>query len=136
MYGGVKKSYQRFSCVCIAWYKHWSSSRVCVTVENSPNPSRVYIRLCKQGNRFLLLIISINNAVSRCWTVQFHLALTYFTNYKPINLWDKGLQGSPYTITSSLWFESIWAVYSYTKIIRNCLCKPKYAKISAIRMTQ
>ena len=38
-----------FSCVCIAWYKH--SRRW----ENSPNASRVYIRLCKHGKRFLLL---------------------------------------------------------------------------------
>ena len=57
-----------FSCVCIAWYKHsrgWenyrqlckpsTSSRVCRTVWNSPNPSRVYIRLCKHRKRFLLL---------------------------------------------------------------------------------
>ena len=26
-----------------------------ITVSNSPNPSRVYIRLCKHGNRLLLL---------------------------------------------------------------------------------
>ena len=32
-----------------------SSSRVCMTVSNSPNPSRVYIRPCKHGKRFLLL---------------------------------------------------------------------------------
>ena len=32
-----------------------TSSRVCMTVSNSPNPSRVYIRLCKHGKRFLLL---------------------------------------------------------------------------------
>ena len=57
-----------FSYVCIAWYKHsrrWENSRqlckpstlsrVCITVSNSPNPSRVYIRLCKHGKRFLLL---------------------------------------------------------------------------------
>ena len=31
------------------------TSRVCITVSNSPNPSRVYIRLCKHGKRFLLL---------------------------------------------------------------------------------
>ena len=30
-------------------------SRVCITVSNSPNPSRVYIRLRKHGKRFLLL---------------------------------------------------------------------------------
>ena len=31
-----------------------TSSRVCITVSNSPNPSRVHIRLCKHGKRFLL----------------------------------------------------------------------------------
>ena len=56
------------SCICIAWYKNWRGwknslqlckpstlSRVCITVSNSPNTSRVYIRLCKHGKRFLLL---------------------------------------------------------------------------------
>ena len=32
-----------------------TKSRGCITVSNSPNPSRVYIRLCKHGKRFLLL---------------------------------------------------------------------------------
>ena len=63
-----KSNGKLFSCVCIAWYKHsrgWensrqlckpsTSSRVCITVSNSSNPSRVYIRLCKHGKRFLLL---------------------------------------------------------------------------------
>ena len=63
-----KSNRKLFSCVCIAWYKHsrcWensrrlckpsTSSRVCITVANSPNSSRVYIRLCKHGKRFLLL---------------------------------------------------------------------------------
>ena len=31
-----------------------TSSQVCITVSNSPNPSRVYTRLCKHGKRFLL----------------------------------------------------------------------------------
>ena len=63
-----KSNRKRFSWVCIPWYKHsrrWensrqlckplTSSRVRITVSNSPNPSRVYIRLCKHGKRFLLL---------------------------------------------------------------------------------
>ena len=63
-----KSNRKLFSCVCIAWYKHsrrWensrqlckpsTSSRVCITVSNSPNPSRVYIGLCKLGKCFLLL---------------------------------------------------------------------------------
>ena len=61
-----KSNRKHFSCVCIAWHKHsrgWENSqqlckpstlsRVCITVSNSPNPSRVYIRLCKHGKRFL-----------------------------------------------------------------------------------
>ena len=62
-----KSNRKRFSCVCISWYKHsrgWEnsrqlfkpSSRVCISVSNSPNRSRVYIRLCKHGKRFLLLL--------------------------------------------------------------------------------
>ena len=63
-----KSNRKLFSCVCISWYKHsrgWEnsrqlckpsiSSRVCITVSNSPYPSRVYIRLCKHRTRFLLL---------------------------------------------------------------------------------
>ena len=62
-----KSNRKLFLCVCISWYKHsrgWensgqlckasTSSRVCITVSNSPNPSRVYIRLWKHGKRFLL----------------------------------------------------------------------------------
>ena len=50
--------------ICIAWYKHergWENSRqlykpetksrVCITVENSPNPSSVYIRQCKHRKK-------------------------------------------------------------------------------------
>ena len=63
-----KSNRKLFSCVCIAWYKHsrrWENSQqlcklstsswVYIIVSNSPNPSRVYIRLCKLGKRFLLL---------------------------------------------------------------------------------
>ena len=55
-----KSNRKLFSCVCIAWkilenfrqlYKPETKSRVCITVSNS----RVYIRLCKHGKRFLLL---------------------------------------------------------------------------------
>ena len=64
--------------VCIAWYKHsrgWensrqlckpsTSARVCINVSNSPNLSRVYIRLCKHGKRFLLLKHKIDELISR-----------------------------------------------------------------------
>ena len=48
-----KSNRKLFSCLC----KPLTSSRVCITVSNSPNPSRVYIRLHKHGKRFLLLKI-------------------------------------------------------------------------------
>ena len=63
-----KSNRKLFSCVCIAWYnnsRRWENSRqlckpstsswVCITVLNSPNLSRVYIRLCKHGNGFYCL---------------------------------------------------------------------------------
>ena len=63
-----KSNRKLFSCVCIAWYKHlrrWENSRqlskpstwsrICITVSNFPNPSRVYVRAYKHGTRFLLL---------------------------------------------------------------------------------
>ena len=63
-----KSNRKLFSCVCIAWYnnsRRWENSRqlckpstsswVCITVSNSPNLSRVYIRLCKHGNGFYCL---------------------------------------------------------------------------------
>ena len=72
-----KSNRKLFSCICIAWYKHsrdWENSRqlckpetksrVCITVWNPPNPSRVYMRLCKHGKRFLLLN----------WWVIFHVS--------------------------------------------------------------
>ena len=56
--------------VCIAWYKHersWQNSRqlckpetnlrVCITVENSPYASSVYIRLCKHRKEFSIAFI-------------------------------------------------------------------------------
>ena len=61
-----------FSCVCIAWYKHsrgWenlrqlckpsTSSRVCITVKNSPYPSSVYIRLWKPQKKALCCFYKI-----------------------------------------------------------------------------
>ena len=69
-----KSNRKLFSCVCIAWYKHsrgWENSRqlckpetksqVCITVSNSPNPSCVYIRLCKHRKHFLLLNYTIGS---------------------------------------------------------------------------
>ena len=49
-----------------------TSSRVCITVSNSPNPSRVYIRLLKHGKRFLLLKCHLNaiNALANSTTFR------------------------------------------------------------------
>ena len=42
-----------------------TQSRVCITVENSPNPSRVYIRLCKNRKKvfycFYKIFLKINS---------------------------------------------------------------------------
>ena len=59
----IKSNRKRFR-VCIAWYKHeggWensrqscqpeTTSRVCITGSNSPNPSSVYIKLCKDRKK-------------------------------------------------------------------------------------
>ena len=42
-----------------------TSSRVCITVSNSPNACRVYIRLCKHGKRFLLLNYNYGCALNK-----------------------------------------------------------------------
>ena len=36
-----------------------TTSRVCITVSNSPNPPRVWMRLCKHGKSALLLNYSV-----------------------------------------------------------------------------
>ena len=85
-----KSNRKLFSCVCISWYKHsrgWensrqlckpsTSSRVCITVSNSPNPSRVYIRLYKHGKRFLLLRYHFTTLL---WHfLPYHTTLSYLS---------------------------------------------------------
>ena len=48
------------------WYSNKFSSRVCMTVSNSPNPSRVHIRLCKNRKKVFYCLYKItfprNNA--------------------------------------------------------------------------
>ena len=64
--------------VCIAWYKHergWENSRqlckpetksrVCITVENSPNPSSVYVRLCKHRKKVFREILFIDFLIQK-----------------------------------------------------------------------
>ena len=97
-----KSNRKLFSCVCISWYKHlrgWQKSRqlckpstlsrVCITVSNSPNPSRVYIRLCKHGKRFLLL--------------KYVFARP---TYILINVWNEGSDSASFASFES-WFQSI-----------------------------
>ena len=117
-----------FSCVCIAWYKHergWENSwqlckpltlsRVCITVSNSPNPSRVYIRLYKhrkhsycygsEGNtgfvcilkflespclNFLIkIVLKVLENCSRGWKVLEFQCLLYPTQQTQRNLQDE-----------------------------------------------
>ena len=90
-----KSNRKPFSCVCIAWYKHWgrwensrqlckpsTSSRVCITVSNSPNPFRVHIRLCKHGKRLLL----INYFIPRSSLRRLELRTAYLTTMKRSHL--------------------------------------------------
>ena len=60
---------ENVSRVCIAWYKHergWENSGR--TVENSPNPSNVYIRLCKHRKKvfycFYKIFLKINSPIN------------------------------------------------------------------------
>ena len=79
-----KSNRKLFSCVCIAWYKHsrvwensWqlckpeTTSRVCITVSNSPNPLSVYIRLCKHRKKAFY-----------CLNIAFLEKYCYFAVYK------------------------------------------------------
>ena len=63
----------RLLFICIAWYEHergWENSRqlckpetksrVCITVENSPNASSVDIRLCKHRKKVFYCFYKIN----------------------------------------------------------------------------
>ena len=49
-----------------------TSSRVCITVSNSPNSSRVFIRLCKHGKRFLFL---------KCEALDFIIIFSTFERF-------------------------------------------------------
>ena len=70
---GVSLKTENVFRVCIAWYKHergWENSRqlckpetksrVCITVENSPNASSVYIMLCKHRKKVFYCFYKIN----------------------------------------------------------------------------
>ena len=116
-----------------------TSSRVCITVSNSPNPPRVYIRLCKHGKRFLLLN----------WHTDVHpkplpLSTRYFGTGLPILkedphfkkkdlitlnitfIWHRGYMIVAYRYP--LWVK--WRVPSYTEsqfnIWRRCSWKNKW----------
>ena len=54
--------------------------RVCITVENSPSPSRVYIRLCKYGKRFLLLKYNLHVHKERKRYININKFLQLDTN--------------------------------------------------------
>ena len=91
-----KRSIENVLRVCIAWYKRergWENSRqlckpetksrVCITVENFPNPSRVYIRLCKLRKKvfycFYKIFLKINSTNEGKLSINF-LIQKYFLN--------------------------------------------------------
>ena len=84
-------------CKNNSWYKHsrcWensrqlckpsTSSRVCITVSNPPNPSRVYIRLCLEMEFLAELYIKAGRNLSTVfWKTEpkkgkIHLCTCYF----------------------------------------------------------
>ena len=85
-----------------------TKSRVCITVSNSPNPSRVYIRLCKHGKRFLLL---------KCIPVDAYARLSAECSIEGL----EQQQSSQYPI-----FPSQARDQSFTRVARN---ETKYEKI-------
>ena len=95
-----KSNRKLFSCVCISWYKHsrgWensrqlckpsTSSRVCITVSNSPNPSRVYIKLCKHGKRFLLLKYHFTTVLWHFLPYHFTPVMEHFLSLYHLTRW-------------------------------------------------
>ena len=66
-------------------FKPSTSSRVCITVSNSPNPPRVYIRLCKHKKRLLLLKYIRFYVVVTCLNPTLVLAL-HFPHIHPSRL--------------------------------------------------
>ena len=71
-FSNFNKAIENVFRVCIAWYKHergWENSRqlckpetksrVCISVENSPNPSSVNIRLCKHRKKVFYCFYNI-----------------------------------------------------------------------------
>ena len=48
-----------------------TKSRVCISVENSPNPSSVYIRVCKHRKKSFLLLLGNNFPEEKSKTLLF-----------------------------------------------------------------
>ena len=83
----------------IAWYKHergWENSRhlckpetksrVCITVENSPNPSRVYIRLCKHRKKVFYCFYRITSSKNCNAGKYFKKFILLIKTYLPTTL--------------------------------------------------
>ena len=76
-------------------------SRVCITVSNSPNPSCIYIRLCKHGKRFLLLKYIHCNSQSdsasfQAWSLVGGQSIDWWYNAKYTPNPDNIIEGTKY----------------------------------------
>ena len=124
-----KSNRKLFSCVCITWYKHsrawenspelWkpeTSSRVCITVSNSPTPSSVYLRLCKHGKCFLLLNHKITKIVRALWLAERRVCSTVWVFFR---------ESSFYKSNRKLFSCTCIAWYKYSRGWKNSgqLCK-------------
>ena len=68
----------------VVMFKPWTSSQVCITVSNSPNPSSVYIRLFKHRKKvfYCLNIAFFRKILLLCRLQAIYLLTFSFTVHK------------------------------------------------------
>ena len=106
--------------VCIAWYKHergWensrqlckpeTSSRVCITVSNSPNPCRVYIRLCKHRKKVFYCFYKKTS--SKNYKKKIILLMNTYLPTTLIWRWHFSTDQSK-LIFLKIWWSTMWRV--------------------------
>ena len=116
-----------YSFICIAWCKHKrgrensrqsckpsTSSRVCMTVSNSPNPSSVYIKLCKHRETVLCCFYKITS--SKSYNARKDKKKNSFYWSKRIFLqhqFDNGIsQLTNQNLHLKIWSSPMWRVYN------------------------
>ena len=113
--------------VCIAWNKHergWEnsrqlckpsiSSRVCITVENSPNPTSAYITLCKHRIKAFYCFYKITSSKDyNAEKIKNHFSDQNLSSYN-INLTMAFLKWPIKTYILKICWSAMWRVYNFT----------------------